>query len=90
MREVRAVDAPGVRDADGELVSRNEIGNLSDDDRSLLSSALRIAAARYAEDAKVSREAGHPRLGEQFDRQEAQAILLADEIDDADAVRVIS
>jgi hypothetical protein len=60
--------------------------NLSADDVSTITNALRVAATRFDESAKVCGEAGHPRLVEQFTRQALDSRAVADRIEDAAGV----
>lgn len=65
---------------------------LTESERNNLAFALRIAAERYQEDARVMRaqpnQAVHERLAVQFDKQSAEALQLADDIDNAKAVQI--
>lgn len=54
---------------------------LDNQDRGIAVHALRVAADRFDEDAKVAREANQPRLAEQFEKQARESRQLADEID---------
>lgn len=70
---------------------------MSDDDRSFIAQALRLAGERYAAHAAEMRKAaelepakaaGFKRLAEQFERQVATVGRLADVFDEADAITV--
>jgi hypothetical protein len=53
---------------------------LTEDQKSLLATSLRVAAEKYAEDARTIRIEA-PLMAEQFDLQSKQARELADTID---------
>jgi propanediol dehydratase small subunit len=59
--------------AEGRLVLDEERANQ-------LANALRVAAERYADDAKVCHSAGHEGLALQFKRQEEHTRSLADKL----------
>lgn len=54
--------------------------------RHTLANALRVAAEQYAADSVSS--AVHPRIAESFKSQAAEAIALADAIEQADTIRL--
>lgn len=56
------------------------------DEWSTISNALRVAAERFNEDAKSSRESGpaFERIAEQFERQASQSRALLEEIENDD------
>lgn len=54
---------------------------LTEDVRTALVTALRVAANQYRDDIKTSREAGIERLVEQFALQAREAMALADELE---------
>ena len=64
------------------------MARISSDDRSTIINGLRVAAERFAADARDS--ADHPRLAEQFSRQAADSLRLAERIEEADQVAIIS
>ncbi len=62
---------------------------LTDDERSFIASALRVAAVQYSIDAATMRQSEcavgvRDRLVEQFNRQSAEANRLADYIENAE------
>jgi propanediol dehydratase small subunit len=54
---------------------------LSPDERATITHGLRVASDRFDEDAKVARQAGHPRLAEQFERQAADSRQISDALE---------
>lgn len=55
----------------------------SETDRYAIINALRVAANRYAEDAKWLRDNnGDTRLAQQFDRQETEAMRIAEYLEE--------
>jgi len=73
---------------------RNEIGNLTEDEVSTIVHALRVAADCFDEDRKEALETkmfgSYRRLADQFAKQARESRALADEIENARAVRVLT
>jgi propanediol dehydratase small subunit len=55
---------------------------MTDDDIQTAVHALRVAAERFQDDALTAREAGHPRLAEQFIRQATDSEGLAEQLEE--------
>lgn len=68
----------GVNSADAV---QGEMLLLTEDVRTTLVTALRVAANQYRDDIKTAREAGVPRLVEQFAIQAREAMALADDLE---------
>ena len=54
--------------------------NLTDDDISIITDALRVAANHYRDNAATCRETGHVALAEIFVKQAKDAMALADRV----------
>lgn len=61
---------------------------LSQNDKALLSTSLRVAAEQFNTDAHTCAANGTPRIAKQFDQQERNARDLAEQIENADEVIV--
>lgn len=62
---------------------------LTESERTTLTNALYVAAERFKENAaSLRKEPGHTRMAEQFDQQEKDSRKLAEDIEQAESLRL--